>query len=307
MKPWVKSVPGATMEMVYDIAGTTRQGHKQFGDRRAGRRDRTGLYLSMMVVSRELHPEIGLAKIYYLHNPEGIGRTAFEQLGTAEGFALPPFKHNTTWQGGKGFTFPNLLTGLLINDINKVWVTDITYYQLGKTYYYICMIMDLYSRRILACRVDKTLHAKFSCKLLREAIRNRNLPNNHQLIHHSDKGSQYTSNSYVGILNSNNIKISMCNSVFENTNMERLNGIIKNGYLRHWKPKTFTQLRRQLKTAVNRYNQCPHGSLKMSTPENYEQQLLTIPLEQRRLQEIFTIERAIITKNPNQLELFDYL
>lgn len=307
MRPWVKSTPGVSMEMVYEVAGTSRQGHKQYMDRQAGKRDRTSFYLGLIVKARELHPEIGLAKIYYLFNPEGIGRTAFEELGTAEGYAIESFKPNTTWIGGKGFTFPNLLKGLLINDINRVWATDITYYKIGNNYYYISMIMDLYSRRILACRVDKSLHAKFSCKLLKQALRNRNLPKDHQLIHHSDKGAQYTSNNYVKILKDNNVAISMCISVFENTHMERLNGIIKNAYLRHWEPNTFEQLRRLLKIAVHRYNECPHGRLKMTTPTNYEEQLLNIAMPDRRLQKIFTIDRPINTKNPNQLELFNYL
>ena len=188
---------------------------------------------------------------------------------------------------------------------DRAWVTDITYYKIGDTYYYISMIMDLYSRKIIAFTVAESLHAKHSMKVLRVALKARQLPEEHQLIHHSDKGVQYTCNDYTKLLTKHQIAISMCNSVFENTNMERLNGIIKNDYLIHWAPKSFSHLKRLLTRAVTNYNNCPHGELDMMSPNQYEEYLSNVPLSQRTLQKVFTIKKSKNLVDPCQLELFN--
>ena len=97
----------------------------------------------------------------------------------------------------------------------------------------------------------------------------------------------------------------MCNSVFENTNMERLNGIIKNDYLIHWNPKSFRHLKTLLNRAVKNYNNCPHRQLDMLTPNQFEEQLKNVPLSQRTKLKVYTVKRSKVIKDPNQLDLFD--
>ena len=97
----------------------------------------------------------------------------------------------------------------------------------------------------------------------------------------------------------------MCNSVFENTIMERLNGIIKNDYLVHWAPKSFSHLKRLLARAVNNYNNCPHGQLQKMSPNQFEQHLKNVPLSQRTSLKIFTVKKPKVTVDPCQLQLFN--
>ena len=85
-----------------------------------------------------------------------------------------------SWKGSRVIPYQNLLTDKQFNDVNQLWVTDITYYKIADTYYYISMIMDLYCRKIIACRVADSLHALHSIKVLKAALKTRQLPKKHQ-------------------------------------------------------------------------------------------------------------------------------
>jgi len=294
---------GFKMKPYYDIAGVSKQAHQQYMAKLADKADRTSYYIGLMEQARSLHPVIGLAKIYHLYHPAGIGRTAFENLGKMAGYALEA-RPILTWKGVRVIPYQNLLSDKRFTGLNQIWVTDITYYKIGDTYYYISMIMDLYCRKIIACQASQSLQAKHSLQVLKAALKAGRLDADHELIHHSDRGVQYTSNDYVKLLEKHQIKISMCNSVFENTHMERLNGIIKNDYLIHWNPKSFNHLKRLLAKAVQNYNNCPHGQLGMMSPNRYEEQLKNVPLNQRTSITVFTVKKSKALGNPNQLQLF---
>ena len=126
----------------------------------------------------------------------------------------------------------------------------------------------------------------------------------HQLIHHSDKGSQYASDIYTQTLDAYGINISMCDEVYENTHIERLNDTIKNQYLNRMQIETVNQLQQAAHRAIQVYNeQRPHKSLNKLSPIGFEQHIKTIPLEKRHQLEIYTIQKTIEQENPNQLQL----
>jgi len=295
---------GFKMSPYYKIARISKQAYHQYVSKLATKTDQTAYYMGLMEQARSLHPVIGLAKIYHLYQPEGIGRSAFENLGKMAGYALEP-RPILTWKGSRVIPYQNLLSDKKVTGVNQVWVTDITYYKIGDIYYYISMIMDLYSRKIIACQVADSLQAKHSIKVLKAALNNQPLGDKQELIHHSDRGVQYTCNDYVKLLKKHKIAISMCSSVYENTHMERLNGIIKNDYLTHWNPKSFKQLKRLLPKAVSNYNDCPHGQLQMMSPNQYEQYLKNVPLSQRTSLKVFTFKKSKIEADPDQLQLFN--
>jgi len=69
---------------------------------------------------------------------------------------------------------------------------------------------------------------------------------------------------------------SMCETVYENANAERLNGTIKNDYLIHYGPQNYNQLLTMTDKAVTKYNnERPHQSLGSVSPYQYEQGLPT--------------------------------
>jgi len=103
------------------------------------------------------------------------------------------------------------------------------------------------------------------------------------LIHHSDRGGQYVDKEYLKILANNKIGISMGLKGQENAYAERVNRIIKNEYLNRWEMKSFDDLKRKLKKAVNHYNEKRiHNSLpdKVS-PNKFEELLLSLYSHER--------------------------
>jgi transposase InsO family protein len=227
---------------------------------------------------------MGLKKIYNLLKPDWIGRDSFIAIGVEYGLGVKKFVsyHRTTFSS-KSAWFVNLTAGLTICDINRVWVSDITYIRISEIFYYITFIEDIYSRRILGYTAYRSLEAEANCIALKMALREREGMNIRGLIHHSDRGVQYTSNKYLQLLSTNKIGVSMCDSVYENTHIERVNGTIKNEYLHLQNLRTFENLQKELANAVKLYNEDrPHWSLDCKSPVRYEEELRKVPLEYRK-------------------------
>ncbi|MHC0441741.1 transposase [Flavobacterium sp. 3-210] len=95
-----------------------------------------------------------------------------------------------------------------------------------------------------------------------------------QLIHHSDRGTQYCSNEYVRLLEANNIGISMTENgdPLENAIAERVNGIIKEEYLDDYQVDNVQEAKELLDAVIKLYNnERPHMSIGNLTP-NYVHQ-----------------------------------
>ena len=115
--------------------------------------------------------------------------------------------------------------------------------------------------------------------------------NSVSIIHHSDKGSQYTYKVYTEILKSNGSNLSMSLSGLDNAYAERINRTIKEEYLNHWKPKNFKELKTQLKKAVTNYNnKRQHNNLPKMTPNEFKQYWATLKPNQRPIITIFNNE-----------------
>jgi putative transposase len=90
---------------------------------------------------------------------------------------------------------------------NEVWVSDITYLRVGSSFVYLAVVIDLYSRRVVGWSLSQTLGSEFACQALMKAICRRRPSRG--MVHHSDRGIQYTSHAYRSILRSYGIRESM--------------------------------------------------------------------------------------------------
>lgn len=287
--------------------GITKQAHDQMIKRSEQQAKKAPYYIGLIMEVREMHPGMGLRTIYEKVNPDGIGRDSFIALGISSGLCIEPPRMaiQTTLVHPSTF-YRNLLSGKEFTDVNQVWSSDITYFSLNNTTFYIILIMDVYSRRILGYQVSDNLRAENNIKALKMALDTRgNRKYDLGLIHHSDRGSQYTSENYTDLLEEFEIQISMCSNVYENTHLERVNRTIKNRYLKNWNIKNVYQLKQKLEQAVFAYNyDKPHKSLGKVPPVEYEDKLVQIPLNERKKLEIFTIDNRRGSKDPNQISLF---
>lgn len=77
---------------------------------------------------------------------------------------------------------------------NLVWVSDFTYIKVGGKFYYICAILDLFARKVIACRVGGKIDRFLAIDTLRDAVRLRGVSKG--VIFHTDQGSQFTSRDF---------------------------------------------------------------------------------------------------------------
>ena len=292
------------MNDVYLIAAISKQGHAQAVAHQKMVYNKEVTYVGLMHKVREMHPGMGLRTMYEQFQPEGIGRDAFIALGLNEGLRLKAYQSPIkTTRGVKHTKYRNLLVDFRVTDVNQLWVSDITYYQLGNIHYYIVLIMDVYSRRIVGYSVANNMRTENNIAALRMALSLRGI-NDYKgtLIHHSDRGSQYTSNDYTELLENYGIAISMCSNVLENAHSERVNGTIKNDYLRRWGITIEKELYKSTARAVNNYNNRNHKSLPKMTPIQFETYIKELDVEDRPEVPIFTMTQTVL--NEGQFRLF---
>jgi putative transposase len=88
---------------------------------------------------------------------------------------------------------------------NQVWAMDITYIPMARGFVYLAVVLDWFSRRVLAWRVSITMEAAFCVETLEEAMVKHGKPK----IFNTDQGSQFTGAAFTGLLIKNGIAISM--------------------------------------------------------------------------------------------------
>lgn len=85
---------------------------------------------------------------------------------------------------------------------NQKWVSDITYIQAGGKWYYLCIIMDMFARKIIAWKISSRINKQLTMDTLKQAYESRDCPKG--IIFHSDRGSQYTSKEFRQLLDEMN-------------------------------------------------------------------------------------------------------
>ncbi len=103
--------------------------------------------------------------------------------------------------------YPNLAPNLILTAPDQLWRADITYIRLREEFVFLAVILDAYSRRVIGWALDRTLEDELTLTALRMALSRRVV--HAGLVHHSDRGSQYASNDYTGLLKAHGIDISM--------------------------------------------------------------------------------------------------
>lgn len=225
----------------------------------------------MIHLIREDHPTMSLKSMYIKIQPQGIGRDRFIEMCVEHGLRaqMPTNKARTTDSTGV-IRYPNLVKELDVCRVNQVWVSDITYFNVGGKFYYLTFIMDMYSRYIKGYCASASLHTEeTTLRALKMALKEKDLPD--QIIFHSDGGGQYYSKAFVKLTTKMKMLNSMAKEAYENPYAERINGVIKNCYLMHRSIKTFDDLVKELDRAVRLYNfEKPHMGLNYLTPAQIE-------------------------------------
>jgi putative transposase len=156
---------------------------------------------------------------------------------------------------------------------NRKWVTDITYLPTAAGWVYLAVVLDLFSRKVVGWAISSSLETQLVASALRCAIESRK-PKRGTLLHHSDRGCQYTSDLYQTILRTLNIECSMSRTgcCYDNAVMERFFWSLKYEWTNH---DSFTNLE-SARCSVFKYietfynHRRIHQTLGYLTPDQFE-------------------------------------
>lgn len=238
--------------------------------------------LREVLTIRQSLPVLGGRKLYELLNqrlPDSLlpGRDKFFDFLRSQGLLIRKhreYRPITTVSWHHFHKYPNLWRGRIPDGPNQVWVSDITYIRIEDgTFLYLSLITDVYSHKIVGWFLSESLSMEGPLNALRMAL--EELPEGHQLIHHSDRGVQYCSNAYVELLQKNGIQVSMTENgdPRENAVAERVNGILKEEWFNREVICSLEKGRERTGEIIRIYNEMrPHMSNDYLTPQQAHQQ-----------------------------------
>ena len=182
------------------------------------------------------------------------------------------FKTNTNSQHMRPVA-PNLLQQQFVAQrTNQTWLADITYVPTAEGWLYLAAVIDLYSRRIVGWAMKTRLTDDLAIDALRMALLQRQYPQN--LIHHSDRGSQYASLDYQTLIRNHHISPSMSSTgnCFDNAPMESFFATLKLELVHrcHYETRAEAQLDifEYIEVFYNRLRR--HSSLRYLSPADFE-------------------------------------
>ncbi len=184
------------------------------------------------------------------------------------------FKPVTTKSDPTKQPAPNVLAqDFTAPEPNRKWVTDITYLATAQGWVYLAVVLDLFSRKVVGWSIGTSLATELVSQALRHAIESRR-PLGQKLLHHSDRGCQYTSDAYQQILSTLGIQCSMSRTgcCYDNAVAERFFWSLKHEWTNRM---TFENLA-DAQLAVFRYietfynTQRRHETLNYLSPNQFE-------------------------------------
>lgn len=223
---------------------------------------------------RRRMPRIGTRKLYdrlgHMLRAMGVGRDQlFDILRRHKLLVKPRRRFVATTDSRHNLAVrPNLLPLVPVEGPHQVCVADQTYLQLPIGFCYLSLVTDRWSRKIVGHDVHPTLEAEGPLRALRMAL--AQVPVGCWLIHHSDRGVQYCSNTYSALLASRGVRQSMSapGCPYDNAVAERINGILKAEFYLDRVFASIDDARAAVAEAVRIYNnERPHLSLDMMTPQ----------------------------------------
>ncbi len=187
--------------------------------------------------------------------------------------AKPKFKYSKDTKDYKNHLDQNFNP----KEPNTKWASDITYIKVANKFAYLCVIMDLFSRKVIAWKLSDKIDTKLVIDTFLLAYNKRNKPKN--LLFHSDRGSQYTSSEFRKLLDSFDILQSFSKKgyPFDNAVVESFFKHMKREEINR---KSFNDIN-DLKLCVFEYIDSfynlkrPHGSLDYMTPNEKELKFYT--------------------------------
>jgi len=180
----------------------------------------------------------------------------------------------TTKSDHKLEVYLNLARRMKLTGIDQLWVADITYIRLKSEFVYLAVILDGFSRKVVGWSLERTLASRLALVALEQAIATRKPALG--LVHHSDRGVQYASDEYVGVLERHGMLPSMSRPAnpYDNASCESFMKTLKREEIYANQYRDLDHLRANIEEFVERYynQQRLHSALGYRSPEEFERQ-----------------------------------
>jgi len=255
----------------------SRSGYYAWRTRPESRRTRQDRELTRTIrlVHAESDGTYGSPRIHAELNASGIkcGRAKVARLMHIAGLkGCPKRRFRVTTRRG-GAPASNLLDQNFGADtINERWASDITFIWTSQGWLYLAVVMDLYSRRIIGWSMSRRIDRHIVVKALNMALGQRRPGAN--LIHHSDRGSQYLSDDFQDLLKTNGITCSMSDkgSCYDNAVVESFFASLKRERTKRKKYQTRREARADVFDYIERFynRKRRHGYVGNISPAQFE-------------------------------------
>ena len=191
--------------------------------------------------------------------------------------ARPRRRRLPTDAGARAAIAPNVLDRAFAAERpNRKWVADFTYVWTAEGWLYVAVVLDLFSRRIVGWSMKAEMTAPLVTDALAMAIWRRGRPQT--LLHHSDQGSQYTSEPFQRLMADHGIACSMSRSgnVWDNAAMESFFSSLKTERIRGHIYRTRDEARADVFDYIERfYNPTRrHSTIGYVSPVDFEKQAM---------------------------------
>jgi putative transposase len=169
----------------------------------------------------------------------------------------------------------NLASRMTLTGTNQLWIADITYIRLQREFVYLAVILDAFSRKVVGWALDRTLASRLPIAALEQAIVKRQPPPD--LVHHSDRGMQYSGGDYAKILQQNKMipSVSRPGKPYDNARCESFLKTLKREEIYANDYRDLEDLLANVVAFIEQYyNQRRlHSALGYSPPEDFEKEI----------------------------------
>jgi len=220
----------------------------------------------------------GARRVWHDVLADGVdcGLHRIERLMRQQGLRARPRRRGVPKDHGeKSVVAANVLDRQFVADApNQKWVADFTYIWTAEGWLYVAAVIDLFSRRVVGWSMSATMTAQLVADAMMMAIWRRGKPD--ALLHHSDQGSQYTSEQFQRLMQDNGVTCSMSRSgnCWDNAAMESFFSSLKTERVRKKVYRSRDQARADVFDYIERfYNPTRrHSTLGYLSPIDFERQ-----------------------------------
>ena len=252
---WITRPESARAARARDLAAQVRAVHHEV----------KGVYGSLKITNELRHRHVHVNRKTVARLMKGLGIrskvNAKFRVHTTDSDHANPIAPNTLDQNFASAAVPN-----------QVWGADITYIPTDEGFLYLAGVMDLYSRRIVGWSMDDTMTTDLVERAFNAAFLSRKPALG--LLHHSDRGVQYTSGRYRDLLHRHGIESSMSRTgnCYDNAVVESFWGKLKTEMVYHEHFATKAQARAAVFEYIEMfYNRTRlHAALEYLSPDQFE-------------------------------------